>query len=91
MRAALGASPLNVLTLILRQGLLLTVVGMAVGLVGAVIASQSVPTLLFGISQLDLVTYAGVIALLVGVSLIAYGVPALRDARVDPLVALRYE
>ena len=90
MRAALGASPLNVLALILRQGLLLTVVGMA-GLVGAVIASQSVPTLLFGISQLDLVTYAGVIALLVGVSLIACGVPALRAARVDPLVALRCE
>lgn len=91
VRAALGASPIDVLALILRQGFLLTIVGMAFGLAGAVIASQSVATLLFGISQLDLVTYAGVIALLLGVSLIACSVPALRAARVDPLVALRYE
>lgn len=91
VRAALGASPLDLLTLILRQGFFLTGIGMAVGLAGAVIANQSVATLLFGISQFDLVTYAGVIALLLGVSLGACGVPALRAARVDPLVALRYE
>ena len=89
VRAALGAAPLNVLALILRQGIFLT--GVTIGLVGAVIASQAVTTLLFGISQLDPITYFGVIALLMGVSAVACSVPAWRASRVDPITALRYE
>lgn len=91
VRAALGASPSNILALILRQGFILTGVGVAIGLLGGAIASQSVATLLFGISQLDLITYLAVIVLLLGVSLMACSVPALRAARVDPMVTLRYE
>jgi putative ABC transport system permease protein len=91
VRAALGAVPANILALILRQGIFLTGVGVSIGLVGAAIASQAIVTLLFGISRLDPLTYLGVIAMLLGVSIVACGVPAWRAAHVDPMTALRYE
>jgi putative ABC transport system permease protein len=91
VRSALGASRGNILALILRQGMTLTVVGAVIGLVGAVIASQALITLLFGVSRLDPVTYLGVIALLLGVSAVACWVPAWRAARVDPAITLRAE
>ncbi len=91
VRSALGASRGNILALILRQGMTLTVLGAVIGLVGAVIASQALITLLFGISRLDPVTYLGVIALLLGVSAVACWVPAWRAARVDPAITLRAE
>jgi len=62
-----------------------------IGLVGAVAASQAIITLLFGVSRLDLVTYSGVVALLVGVSVIACWAPAWRAARIDPASTLRAE
>ncbi len=71
IRAALGASRGNILALVVRQGMMLTAVGVAIGLMGAVAASQALTTLLFGISQLDLITYLGVIALLGAVSVFA--------------------
>jgi putative ABC transport system permease protein len=91
VRSALGASRGNILALIVRQGMTLTVVGAVIGLVGAVIASQALITLLFGISRLDPVTYLGMIALLLGVSVVACWVPAWRAARVDPAITLRAE
>ncbi|MFZ0063511.1 MAG: ABC transporter permease [Pyrinomonadaceae bacterium] len=91
VRLALGASRGDILALVLRQGMTLTGLGVVIGLSGAVAASQAIVTLLFGISRLDPITYLGVIALLVGVSVIACWVPARRATKVDPLVALRYE
>lgn len=91
VRAALGAVPASILALILRQGIMLTGFGVAIGLGGAVVASRAVGTLLFGISQLDPITYFSVVALLAGVSVVACSVPAWRAARVDPMVALRHE
>jgi putative ABC transport system permease protein len=91
VRAALGATPSNILALVIRQGMILTAVGVALGFAGAVAASQALITLLFGVSRLDPVTYAGVIALLAGVSLLACGVPARRAAQVDPAITLRAE
>jgi len=91
VRLALGASRRHILALIVREGMTLTGLGMVIGLIGAVAASQAIVTLLFGISRLDPITYLGVIALLVGVSVIACWVPARRATKVDPLVALRYE
>jgi putative ABC transport system permease protein len=89
VRAALGASRRNILALVLRQGMRLTGLGVAIGLTGAVAASRALTTLLFGVSRLDPITYFGVIALLLAVSLVACGLPAWRAARVDPSITLR--
>lgn len=91
VRAALGASRGSVLTLVVRQGMILTGLGVVIGLAGAVLASQLIVTLLFGTSPLDPVTYLGVVALMLGVSAIACWVPAWRAARIDPVIALRAE
>ena len=91
VRLALGASRSNILALVVRQGMTLTGLGVVIGLTGALAATQAIVTLLFGISRLDPITYLGVIALLVGVSVIACWVPAWRAARVDPSITLRAE
>jgi putative ABC transport system permease protein len=91
IRAALGASRGNILALVVRQGLVLTAAGVAIGLIGALAASQALTTLLFGISQLDPITYLGVITLLAAVAVVACGLPAWRAAQVDPSITLRAE
>ncbi len=91
VRSALGASRGSILALVVRQGMMLTGLGVAIGLAGAAAASQALATMLFGVSRLDPVTYLGVIALLAGVSVIACGVPAWRAVRVDPASTLRAE
>jgi len=91
VRLALGASRRDILMLILRQGMTLTGLGLTIGLTGAILASQAIVTLLFGISRLDPITYLGVMGLLAGVSVIACSVPAWRAASVDPSITLRSE
>jgi putative ABC transport system permease protein len=91
VRLALGASRGDILALIVRQVMTLTGLGVVIGLIGALVASRAIVTLLFGVSPLDPITYLGMIALLVCVALIACWVPARRATKVDPLVALRYE
>ena len=91
VRSALGASRADILALVVRQGMTLTGLGVAIGLVAAAAASRALVTLLFGVSRLDPVTYLGVIALAAGVSAIACWVPAWRAARVDPSITLRAE
>jgi len=91
VRAALGASRRSIVELVLRQGLVLTGIGVLIGLAGAIAASQAIASMLFGISQLDPITYLGVTLALAIVSTAACAIPAWRAARVDPMVALRYE
>ncbi len=91
MRAALGASRGSILALVVRQGMGLTALGVALGLAGAVAASQAIAALLFGVSRFDPATYLQVVALLAVVALVACGVPAWRAARVDPASALGAE
>lgn len=91
VRAALGASRGDILALVIRQGMTLTGLGVAIGLTGAVAASRALITLLFGVSRLDPTTYVGVVTLLLGVSAVACWVPAWRAARVDPSITLRAE
>jgi ABC-type antimicrobial peptide transport system permease subunit len=91
VRAALGATRRQLLTLILRDGMRLTAIGMAIGLLGAFAASQALHTLLYGISRLDPASWLGVIVLLAAVAALACSMPAWRAARVDPSITLRAE
>ena len=91
VRAALGASRRHILGLVLRDGLLLTAVGIAIGLGAAATGAQALQSLLFDVSRLDPVTYAAVIALLAAVAIVACATPAWRASRVDPAITLRTE
>ena len=91
VRAALGASPADILRLVVGEGLALTAIGAALGVGAAAIATRAIATLLFALSPLDPTTYASVTALLALVSLSACSVPAARAARIDPAVTLRAE
>jgi predicted permease len=91
VRLALGASPSDVLALVLRKGALLAGAGMVLGIPAALAISRLMRALLYGISPRDLTVFAGVPALLAIVALAASFIPAHRAAKVDPTVALRYE
>jgi putative ABC transport system permease protein len=91
VRSALGASRGNILGLIVRQGLTLSLLGIVIGAGAAVAATRALDSLMFDVSRLDAVTYGGVVTVLVGVALVACWLPAWRAARVDPVITLRSE
>jgi putative ABC transport system permease protein len=91
IRLALGAQLSDVLKLVLSHGLKLTIIGAALGLFGAFLATRAITSVLYGVSPSDPLTFVLVSGLLVGVALIACYVPSRRATRVDPLVALRNE
>jgi putative ABC transport system permease protein len=91
IRMALGAQKEQMLGMMLRQSLMLVVIGLALGLAAAIAATRLLAALLYGVGANDLTTYAVVVGLLGGAALLASYIPARRAMRVDPMVALRYE
>jgi predicted permease len=91
LRLAIGAQPRQVLLLVLKQGFLLTMLGVVIGIAAALALTRLLSGLLFEVSAIDLPTYAAISALLLLVSLFACYVPARRAMKIDPLRALRYE
>ena len=91
VRLALGAQSGSLLRLVLRQGLGLASIGIAIGLASAVMLTRVLETLLFGISTRDPITFLGVAILLLLAALIACYAPARRAANADPIAALRAE
>jgi putative ABC transport system permease protein len=91
IRMALGAQKWDVLKLAVGQGLKLVAVGVGIGLLGALALTRVMSSLLFGISATDPATLVTISLILVAVALLASYIPARRAAKVDPLIALRYE
>jgi macrolide transport system ATP-binding/permease protein len=91
IRMALGASPYDVLGLVIRHSMRLVVAGIVLGLIGALAVTRLMSTLLFGVSPNDPATFVAVSLALAAVAFLASWVPASRASRVDPLVALRQE
>ena len=91
IRMALGAEPRDVLGLVVRQGLGITLTGVVFGVGGASALTRFLASLLYGVRPTDLPTFALVSAALVSVAMLACYIPARRATRVDPMVALRYE
>ncbi len=89
IRAALGAAPTEIIGLILKKGMAMVGIGLAIGLAGASLSTRLIQRLLYEIKPLDPVAYGGAVLFFAGVALIACLVPALRAARVNPMNALR--
>jgi putative ABC transport system permease protein len=91
IRMALGAQGRDILKLVIRQGLILTVIGVGLGLVGAFLLTRAMTEMLVGVEPTDPLTFGGLALLLSAVAFMACLIPARKATRVDPMVALRYE
>ncbi len=91
IRMALGAQPRDIFKLVVAQGLVLTLVGIVIGLIGAYAMTRAMSQLLYGVTTTDPLTFIGISLVLGGVAMLACFVPTRRATRVDPMIALRYE
>ena len=91
IRMALGAETHRVMVLVLKRGMILAGLGVAIGLVASVLVNKALAGVLFGIPAVDFLTLAASALILLVAALVANAIPAWRASRVDPMIALRYE
>jgi putative ABC transport system permease protein len=91
IRIALGAQKRDILRLVVGHGMVLTIIGVAIGIAASLALTRFLSSLLYGVSSTDPLTFTSVVLLLIGVALLACAIPARRATRVDPMVALRHE
>jgi ABC-type antimicrobial peptide transport system permease subunit len=91
IRVALGATRGDIVKLVIWQALTMSMAGVTCGVVGALMLTRAMRSLLFAVSPSDPLSFAATVALLIGVALLASYFPAIRAAKVDPIVALRHE
>jgi ABC-type antimicrobial peptide transport system permease subunit len=91
VRVALGAKNNDILLLVVRKGVKLTLIGIGIGVLCAIGLTRVLSSLLYGVSPTDPLTFAAVSLVLAGIALLASYIPARRATKVDPIVALRYE
>ncbi len=91
VRTALGATRTDVFTLVVRQGLVLALLGVAIGIPAAVVLTRVLASRLFGVTATDPATFAAAAVMFISIALLACSIPARRATKVDPLVALRTE
>ena len=91
IRMALGAKPGDALHLIVRQGIVLALVGLGIGLVASVAVTRVMSTFLFGVSAVDPAVFGGISLVLAAVAVAASVIPARRATKIDPMLALRFD
>ena len=91
IRLALGATPALILRMVVSQGMVVALIGVAIGLGGAFMLTHLMKTLLFGVNAYDPLTFVAIPVLLAGIALLASWLPARRAARIDPTISLRSE
>ena len=91
VRMALGAAREQVRLVILKEGLVLALLGLGLGFLGATLVGRAMRAMLYGVPVIDVSAFSGVAVILVGAAIVACYAPARRATRVDPIVALRYE
>jgi putative ABC transport system permease protein len=91
IRMALGARRVDVTLLVMRQGVVLVILGLCVGLVGSLFAARVASRFLYGVSALDIVSFLGAGVLMVATAVLATFISAWRATRLDPMAALRWQ